>query len=144
MFSEIQSHEEKWFFVVVPLNLLCLPIMLCKYCKVFKMVFGKQNDESYNIYILAYIVYSFSFSWDWLYPCDMYGCDKLVSSTLRITCTMPTKRIDVRCPRLWQHFTHLGLCAAYSKLAPDIPNQATVSSSWDPKTTKKPHPGDNK
>lgn len=62
MFSEIQSHEEKLFFVVVPLNLLCLPTMLCKYCKVFKMAFGKQNDESYNIYILAYIVYSFSFS----------------------------------------------------------------------------------
>lgn len=65
----------------------------------------------------------------------MHGYDKLASSTLRITCTMLTKRIDVSCPK---HFTHLGLCATYSKLTPDIPNQATVSSSWDPKTTKSP------
>lgn len=140
MLSGIQSHKMKqnsyqllevwWFFggFLFVFFLLCLSVIVCQ----SKQYLINRMMKA-TAYILQHMLSALSdLAWgDRFHPCAMWGCDKLLLSTLRIICLMMlTNTMDFRYPRL-EYFIGFTCCAAYSKLPPDIPNQARASSSWD-------------
>lgn len=51
----------KLVFILLLVGCFLFALFACN-CKLLKMVFDEQNDESYNVYALAYIVNSFRIS----------------------------------------------------------------------------------